>query len=133
KFYYLIFNGNKKHPLFEDVHLLFLKLFYFSHTKALAPRIAASASSSSLKTSLTLFLKMGNRLRSMCSFVGFKMKSPALITPPKRRMASGEENITKFAKASPNFWPVYLKTSMAVGSPFNAHSYTTLESISSSG
>ena len=38
---------------------------YFSHTKALAPRIAASASSSSLKTSFTLFLKIGKRFRSM--------------------------------------------------------------------
>ena len=55
------------------------------------------------------------------------------MTPPKRRMASGEENITKFARASPNFCPVYRKTSIAVGSPFLAHSCTTLELISSSG
>ena len=44
---------------------------------------------------------------------------------------SGFENMTKFAKAIPNIFPVNSNTSFATSSPLMAASYTSLEVISS--
>ena len=46
-------------------------------------------------------------------------------------MASGFENMTKFAKAIPNIFPVNSNTSIATPSPLIAASYTSFEVISS--
>lgn len=57
---------SKKASFWDALIYYFIVVFsYFSQTKALAPRMAASASSSSLKTNFTLFLKIGRRFLSI--------------------------------------------------------------------
>ena len=46
-------------------------------------------------------------------------------------MASGLENITKFASDIPNIFPVNSKTSFAISSPLTAASKTSFDVISS--
>ena len=65
----------------------------------------------------------------MCCLVGFKIRSPALVRPPNKMIASGLENITKLASAAPKIVPVDSKISLATVSPAIAASYTFLESI----
>lgn len=78
-----------------------------SHPSALAPSTAASASLSSEGITFTFPLNAGNMLASMASRMGRMRSSPDLARPPKRIMASGDENTVKSAKASPSILPVY--------------------------
>ena len=63
--------------------------------------------------------------------IGFIIRSPALVRPPNRMIASGLENATKSANASPRMLPVNSKISKASLSFFIAASYTSLDVISS--
>ena len=61
--------------------------------------------------------------------MGFIRRSPALVRPPKKMMASGEEKVTKSAQASPRMAPVLSKISRASASPLVAASKTSLDVI----
>jgi len=70
----------------------------------------------------TLFLNIGSRFSSICLRVGFSRRFPALVKPPNKTIAAGEENITKFASDSPRICPVNSKILLAILSPCMAHS-----------
>ncbi len=67
----------------------------------------------------------------MFSLVGLRIRSPAFVSPPNNIIASGLENITKFASANPNICPVNSNISFASLSPATAASKTFFESICS--
>lgn len=90
---------------------------YRSQARAEAPRMAASDSLSWEYTSWTLFFQRGRTLSFIERRIGSVRNSLLLARPPKRTMASGEENAMKSAKAWPRRVPVYSKILMARASP----------------
>ena len=57
--------------------------------------------------------------------IGFMMRSPALVRPPKKTKASGEEKAAKSAQASPSILPVNSYTRSASLSPLPAATLTS--------
>ena len=64
------------------------------HARDEAPRIAASESLSTDTETGILPFHIGIRLSSIASRIGSMIQCPALVSPPKRMIASGEEKWT---------------------------------------